>query len=63
MRREDCIAYQNGEYWVERCRRHYQVWRPMVTVCEPDSAYPPTADGLTLAIARVDYLARREQQQ
>lgn len=60
--REPDIMHENGAYWVLRDRRRpaYVVFRNGVTHSVSDSAYRFDADGLSLAKARCDYLARRE---
>lgn len=57
--RESDILHQNGPYWVGRTRESYTVYREGVTHSTPDSSYQQTPDGLSIAIARADYLARR----
>ena len=57
--REANIMHENGLYWVYRDRDRYTVMRPHTPCSITDSAYAKTADGLSLAIARCDYLARR----
>lgn len=55
------IIYENGIYWVAANKKLscYVVFKNGVTHAKSDSAYPLTADGLTLAKARCDYLAKR----
>lgn len=60
MTRESDIMHEAGAYWVLRERRAYTVYRNRDTHAESDSSYERTPDGLSLAIARVDYLARRK---
>jgi hypothetical protein len=52
------IYHEAGDFWVGRTYRppSYTVYRSGVTHSTPDSSYPSTADGLSLAIARCDYL-------
>ena len=61
--RESDIAHESGRYWVWDRRDKapaYVVMRPHgSTASETDSAYPRTPDGLSIAKARADYLARR----
>lgn len=54
--RESDILHENGNYWVMRNSRGYHVMVAGATYSVSESSY---AD-LSLAIARVDYLARRE---
>lgn len=53
------IMHENGAFWVGRERGAYVVYRVGVTHSTSDSAYEKTLDGLSIAIARCDYLARR----
>ena len=57
--RETDIIHENGDFWILRGRNDYTVFRTGPTVSESDSAYAKTPDGLSIAIARCDYLARR----
>lgn len=56
--RESDIMHENGAYWVGRTKSGYVVFRSGVTHSTSDSAYELNADGLSIAIARCDYLAR-----
>jgi hypothetical protein len=61
--RESDIAHENGAFWVlkDRAKKCYTVFRPNSPhASESDSSYPLTENGLSLAIARADYLAKRE---
>lgn len=62
--REQDIAYENGPAWVgkDTRRKQYTVFRIGITCSTSDCAFPLTDDGLSLAKARVDYLAKRAQQ-
>lgn len=52
--------HENGKFWVGRERNAYVVYRPYQAVASiTDSAYPKTPDGLSIAVARCDYLAGR----
>lgn len=53
------IAYENGRAWVLRERDRYLVLTSGPTHSVSDSTYPKTPDGLSLAKARADYLARK----
>ena len=59
------IMHDRGTHWVGRTGRvgwmdaSYTVYRTGATHSTPDSSYALTPDGLSLAIARTDYLARR----
>lgn len=58
--REKDIVHENGRYWVLKDRLAYTVYRAEVTHSVADSSYAPNAEGLSIAIARCDYLAKRE---
>lgn len=64
MTKESDIVYDNGNFWVHADRKQsaYVVYRSGVTHSVSDSAYRLTADGLSIAKARADYLARRVTQ-
>jgi len=55
------IMHENGNYWVCRDKKQemYIVFKSGITHSVSDSAYPLTEDGLSIAIARCDYLAKR----
>jgi hypothetical protein len=57
--RESDIVYETGDFWVGRVKRSYTVYRNVGMVAVSDSAYSLSADGLSIAKARADYLARR----
>lgn len=57
--READIMHENGPYWVLRERDGYMVLKSGVTHSVSDSTYAKTADGLSIAIARANYLAGR----
>lgn len=57
--RESDIMHEAGNYWVARQKGAYVVYKIGVTHSTSDSAYAKTADGLSIAIARCDYLAGR----
>ena len=50
-----------GNYWVgrDKCSKAYVVYKVGVTHSTSDSAYALNADGLSIAICRADYLAKR----
>lgn len=58
--RESDIMHERGAYWVLRDRAAYLVMRNGVTHATSDSAYARDPDGLSLAIARCNYLASRQ---
>ncbi len=59
--REDDVVHENPAAWVLRDRRQarYTVLVAGSAASTSDSAYPFSPDGLTLAIARADYLFAR----
>lgn len=57
--RESEIEYEVGDFWVKRGKTGYTVYLCGVTHSTPDSSYALSADGLSLAKARADYLAKR----
>lgn len=56
--RESDIMHEVGNYWVARERGSYTVYKIGVTHSTSDSAYAKSDDGLSIAIARCNYLAR-----
>lgn len=58
---ESQIVHQNGCYWVADADNQYTVYGDRLSASEADSSYERTPDGLTLAKARADYLARRSR--
>lgn len=58
---ESCIVYERGSFWIRADADRFTVFRAGITHSTSDSAYPKTIDGLSLAQARVDYLAKREK--
>lgn len=54
------IMHENGDFWVLKDRRRgaYTVFRNGATCATSDSSYALTSGGLSVAIARCDYLAR-----
>ena len=63
--REQDIMHENGNFWVGRERGAapggaYVVFKTGTVCSESDSAYAKTPDGLSIAVARCDYLAKRE---
>lgn len=59
--RESDIMHENGRFWVGRQRDAYVVYETGITHSTPDSAYERNEDGLSIAIARADYLAKRAE--
>ena len=62
MTREADIMHENGPAWVyrDKAKQRYTVFVAGPTHSVSDSAYHLTADGLSIAKARADYLARRQ---
>lgn len=56
---EEDIIHENGRFWVGRECDAYVVYRSGSTHSVSDSAYAKTPDGLSIACARCDYLAKR----
>lgn len=52
------IKHENGDYWVLDTRKAYEVLRNGPTHATVDSAYRRDPDGLSIAVARCDYLAK-----
>jgi hypothetical protein len=63
--RESDILHEVGSYWVGRNRRvrAYVVFKNGPTHSVSDSAYCMNPNGLSIAIARANYLAKREEEQ
>lgn len=60
--REQDIMHENGNFWVldqKGKQPAYVVFRAGITHSTSDSAYNRDANGLSLAIARCNYLAKR----
>lgn len=58
--RESNIVYQIGSVWVGRMPTQYTVYVDGVTAAMADNSYARTDDGLSIAIARAKYLAKRK---
>lgn len=56
--RERDIIHEKRNFWVYRDRNEYAVYRTGFTHSTRDSAYTKTPVGLSLAIARCNYLGR-----
>ena len=59
---ESKIRHENGSFWVFEEKNAFTVYKAGITHSTPDSSYAPTDDGLSLAVYRCDYLAKRERQ-
>ncbi len=57
--REKDIKHEKGNYWVADLGDSYTVFKIGVTCSESDSSYKRDSDGLLIAIARCNYLAKR----
>lgn len=57
---ESSIEFESGSYFVLRVSNAYEVRKNKLTHSIHDSSYAKTADGLSIAIARCRYLAKRE---
>ena len=57
------IIHENGKYWVARDKRQklYIVFKITITHSVSDSAYSLDENGLSIAIARCNYLADRNK--
>lgn len=53
------IIFESGEYWVGDTGKDYTVFKTGVTHSTSDSSYRRDKDGLSIAIARCKYLAKR----
>jgi hypothetical protein len=58
---EQQIKHENGDYWVLDTGTTYAVMRTDVTHSVSDSVYAHSADGLSVAISRCNYLAKRSE--
>ena len=56
------IVHENGRRWVLDSPAAYVVMTAGLTHSTSDSAYTRDPDGLSIAVARCDYLARRDEE-
>lgn len=56
------ILYENGNYWIASKKDAYTVYCCGITHSTSDSSYSKTQDGLSIAKARCDYLAKRDKE-
>ena len=56
--KEHDIKHQNDKFWVLDTGNSYDVMKENGTHSICDSAYSHNSDGLSIAIARCDYLAK-----
>jgi hypothetical protein len=59
--RESAILWQSGAWTVRRGDGQLTVYRDGFTCATADSSYRDDADGLSIAIARATYCAKRER--
>jgi hypothetical protein len=57
--RESDIMHECGPFWVARETYGYVVYVAGITHSAHESAYALDADGLSIAIARCDYMGKR----
>lgn len=60
MGMEENIILENGDYWVYRENKAYVVYKTGLTHSTSDSAFALTENGKSIAIARCNYLAKRD---
>jgi len=60
MTKEKDIIHERGSYWVCRTKDSYTVFKSGITHSTSDSSYKKTDDGLSVAIARCNYLGNKE---
>mgnify|MGYP000610327203 CR=1 FL=1 len=59
--REKNIVFESGRYFVYQAGSSYDVMRNVATHSEVESMYALSPDGLSLAVARCEYLSGREE--
>ena len=57
--KEKDIKHENGDYWILDDKTSYIVFKSGITHSISDSAYSHDEDGLSIAIARCNYLASK----
>ena len=57
--RESQIVFDSGPVWVWKCPESFTVFKVGPVYSVPDSSYAPTPDGLSIAIARAEYLTKK----
>ncbi len=60
--KEENIKFEVGEYWILETWKSYTVMKNVGTHSVSDSEYNRDADGLSIAIARCNYLAEKERE-
>ena len=53
------IKHENGMFWVASTKNAYVVMAVGLTHSKSESAYDKSEDGLSIAVARCNYLAKR----
>ena len=57
--KERDIKHEVGTYWVADTGDSYTVFKNEIWSSVSDSSYAHTSDGLSMAVARCNYLAKR----
>jgi len=57
--KESQIVFDSGHFWVWKGPESYTVYKTGPVYSTPDSSYAPTPDGLSIAIARAEYLTKK----
>ncbi len=60
MIKESQIKHEAGDFWVCDADKQYTVYESGITHSLSDSSYQHNEDGLSIAIARCNYLAKRQ---
>lgn len=60
--KESPIVFDTGLFWVWKDSESYTVHKNGPMYSTHDSSYAPTPDGLSLAIARAEYLTKKATQ-
>ena len=55
----EAIKHENGMFWVASTKNAYVVMANGLTHSKSESAYDKSEDGLSIAVARCNYLAKR----
>jgi hypothetical protein len=59
--KESDIKHENGTFWVLSDKNAYTILKTGLTHSVSIEAYPKTSDGLSIAIYRCNYLAKRSK--
>jgi hypothetical protein len=59
MTNDNAIVHENGNFWVSGADGQYTVYRAGITHSKADSSYAKTVDGMSIAVTRCNYLARK----